>query len=176
MAEPTRTLYLIVCGAGPASDVATFIRLAQAQGWRVCVVTTPAGAEFIDAAELEALTGYPVRTDFRKPGDPEPSWPLADAIVVAPATINTVCKWAAGIADNLALSMLFECMGIDLPIVVAPNVNPALARHPAFQHSVQQLREWGVSVLYERSSPPPIWMASWEGILEGLPYTGLACC
>jgi len=164
--RPTRTLYVIVCGAGPATDVVSLIRLAQAQGWRVCVVTTPAGAGFVDAAELEALTGYPVRTEFRKPGDPEPSPPLADAIVVAPATINTVCKWAAGIADNLALSMLFECMGIDLPIVVAPNVNPALARHPAFQRSVRQLREWGVRVLYERSAPPPIWMARWERILE----------
>jgi phosphopantothenoylcysteine synthetase/decarboxylase len=166
--EPAHTLYLIVCGAGPATDVATFIGLAHSQGWRVCVVTTPAGAAFVDAAELEALTGYPVRAEFRKPGDPEPSWPLADAIVVAPATINTVCKWAAGVADNLALSMLFECMGIDLPIVVAPNVNPALARHPAFQHAVEQLREWGVRVLYERAAPPPIWMASWERILEAL--------
>jgi len=167
--EPARTLYVIVCGAGPATDMASLVRLAQGQGWQVCVVTTPAGAEFVDKAELEALTGYPVRTEFRKPGDPEPSWPLADAIVVAPATINMVCKWAAGIADNLALSMLFECMGIDLPIVVAPNVNPALARHPAFQHSVRQLREWGVQVLYERSAPPPVWMASWERIMEALP-------
>jgi hypothetical protein len=105
--------------------------------------STPAGAEFINKAELESLTGYPVRTEFRKPGDPEPSWPLADAIVVAPATINMVCKWGAGIADDLALGILFECMGIDLPIVVAPNVNSALARYPAFQRSVKQLREWG---------------------------------
>ena len=170
--EPARTLYLIVCGAGPATDVATFIRLAHSQDWRVCVVTTPAGAEFVDAAELEKLTGYLVRTEFRKPGDPEPSWPLADAIVVAPATINTVCKWAAGIADNLALSMLFECMGIDLPIAVAPNVNPALARHPAFQRSVKQLREWGVRVLYEHAAPPPTWMASWEQILDSLALSG----
>jgi hypothetical protein len=92
--------------------------------------------------------------------------PLADAIVVAPATINTVCKWAAGTADNLALSILFECMGIEVPIVVAPNVNPALARHPAFQHSIQQLRTWGIRVLYERAAPPPTWMATWERILE----------
>jgi len=167
--KPTRTLYLIVCGAGPAADITALIRLAHTRGWRVCVVTTPSGAEFVDAPELEELTGYQVRTEFRKPSDPEPSWPLADAIVVAPATINTVCKWATGIADNLALSMLFECMGIDLPIVVAPNVNPALARHPAFRHSLQQLREWGVRVLYERSTPPPIWMASWERITEALP-------
>jgi hypothetical protein len=41
-----------------------------------------------------------------------------------------VCKWAAGIADNLALSILFECMGIEVPIVVASNFNPALARTP----------------------------------------------
>jgi phosphopantothenoylcysteine synthetase/decarboxylase len=123
------------------------------KGWAggVCVVTTPAGAEFVDKAELEALTGYPVRTEFRKPDDPEPSWPLADAIVVAPATINMVQ------------------VGIDLPIVVAPNVNPALARHPAFQRSVKQLRDWGVQVLYGRSAPPPIWMASWERIVEALP-------
>jgi phosphopantothenoylcysteine synthetase/decarboxylase len=166
--KAARTLYVIVCGAGPATDVASLVRLAQAQGWHVCVITTPAGAEFVDKAELETLTGYPVRTEFRKPGDPEPSWPLADAIVVAPATINMVCKWAAGIADNLALSILFECMGNDMPIVVAPNVNPALARHPAFQHSVRQLREWGIQVLYERSAPPPVWMAGWERIIEAL--------
>jgi phosphopantothenoylcysteine synthetase/decarboxylase len=121
-----RTLYVIVCGAGPAADVATLVVAAQQRGWVVCVATTPAGREFVDIAELEKLTGYPVRTEPRRPGDPESSWPLADAIVVAPATINTVCKWAAGIAD---------------------------------------LRAWGVQVLYERSAPPPTWMASWERIL-----------
>ena len=166
--EPARTLYVIVCGGGPAEDVATLVRLAQAQGWTVCVVTTPAGRGFVDAAELERLTGYPVRTEFRKPSDPEPSCPLADAIAVAPATINTICKWAAGVADNLALTMLFECMGVDVPIVVAPNVNPSLARHPAFQRSVAELRAWGVRVLYERSAPPPVWMESWERILREL--------
>jgi phosphopantothenoylcysteine synthetase/decarboxylase len=167
--EPARTLYVIVCGAGPATDVASLVRLAQRRGWQVCVITTPAGAEFVDKTELERLTGYPVRSEFRKPVDPEPSLPLADAIVVAPATINMVCKWAAGIADNLALSILFECMGVDVPIVVAPNVNPALARHPTFQYSVKQLRDWRVQVLYERSAPPPVWMPSWERVVEALP-------
>jgi phosphopantothenoylcysteine synthetase/decarboxylase len=93
--------------------------------------------------------------------------------VVAPAIINTVCKWAAGIADNLVLSMLFECMDVDVPIVVAPNVNPALARHPAFQSSVcYRAAIWGVRVLYERSAPPPVWMTSWERVLEELQEPG----
>jgi phosphopantothenoylcysteine synthetase/decarboxylase len=167
--EPARTLYVIVCGGGPAEDVATLVRLAQAQGWTVCVVTTPAGREFVDVAELEELTGYAVRTEFRKPSEPSPDWPQADAVAVVATTINTICKWAAGITDNLALSMLYECMGVDVPIVAAPNVNPSLARHPAFQRSVAELRSWGVRVLYERAAPPPTWMVSWEGILEALP-------
>jgi phosphopantothenoylcysteine synthetase/decarboxylase len=164
-----RVLYVVVCGAGPAAKVGTLVKLAQAAGWVVCVATTPAGAQLADIAELAKLTGRPVRTEYDWEEGRSRAWPLADTIVVAPATINTICKWAAGIADNLALSMLFECMGVDLPIVVAPNVNPALARHPVFQRSVQALRIWGVTVLYERSAPPPAWMASWEEILRALP-------
>ena len=167
--KSARTLYVIVCGAGPAEDAATLVRLAQAQGWRVCVITTPAGRKFVDVAELEALTGYPVRTEFRKPSEPSPGWPHADAVAVVAVTINTICKWAAGITDNLALSMLYECLGVDVPIVAAPNVNPSLARHPAFQRSVAELRSWGVRVLYERSAAPPTWMVSWERILRELP-------
>ena len=108
----------------------------------MCVVTTPAGREFLDVSELEELTGYAVRTEFRKPSEPSPGWPRADAVAVVAATINTICEWAAGITDNLALSMLYECMGLDVPIVAAPNVNPSLARHPAFQRSVAELRSW----------------------------------
>jgi hypothetical protein len=60
-------------------------------------------------------------------------------------------------------------MGVDLPIVAAPNVNPSLARHPAFQRSVADLQSWGVRVLYERSAAPPTWMVTWERILRELP-------
>jgi len=75
---------------------------------------------------------------------------------------------AVGITDNLALSMLYGCMGVDMPIVAAPNVNPSIARHPAFQRAVAELRSWGVRVLYERSAPPPTCMVSWERILQEL--------
>jgi phosphopantothenoylcysteine synthetase/decarboxylase len=96
------------------------------------------------------------------------AWPPADGIIVAPATLSTVNKLAAGIADSWALSLLIECMGLDLPIVVAPNVNPALARHPRFRQSITELRSWGVSVLWDPSAPPPVWMASWRAILDEL--------
>jgi phosphopantothenoylcysteine synthetase/decarboxylase len=117
----------------------------------------------LDVAAVSELTEYPVRLDYTKP---TPPWPPADLILVAPATLNTVNKFAAGIADSVALSLLTECFGLDVPVVVAPNVNPGLARHPRFRMSIDQLRAWGVHVLYDPAAPPPIWMASWQTIME----------
>ena len=88
-------LYVIVCGAPAASSVDQFIRLAQDAGWLVRVIATPMGERFIDAAHLAALTGDRVRTGFRMPDEPD-ELPAADAVVVAPATFNTMNKWAAG--------------------------------------------------------------------------------
>jgi len=49
-----------------------------------------------------------------------------------------VNKFAAGIADSVALGLLTELFGVDLPVVIAPNVNPALARHPRFRKSIEE--------------------------------------
>ncbi|MEA2534968.1 MAG: hypothetical protein QOJ93_2779 [Actinomycetota bacterium] len=156
-------VYLIVCGAGPAADVPTFLNLANQAGWTVCVTATPQGAELLDVARVSDLVEYPVRLDYEKPSPP---WPPADLVLVAPATINTVNKFAAGIADSVALGLLTEFFGLDLPVVIAPNVNPALARHPRFRDNIDELRAWGVHVLFDPSAPPPIWMASWRTIMD----------
>jgi hypothetical protein len=161
------TLYLVACGAGPAHQTHVLAGMAVAAGWNVFVGTTPNGASFVDQQEVLRVTSHPVRSGYESPEGLE-GWPPADAIVVAPASLNTVNKLAAGIADSWVLSLLIECMGLDVPLVVAPNVNPALARHPAFQSSVRALRAWGIHVLYDRSAPPPVWMASQEKILQTL--------
>ena len=156
-------VYVIACGAGPTADLASFLRLARSAGWTVCVSATPQGAELLDVAAVSELTEHPVRLDYTTP---TPPWPSADLILVAPATLNTVNKFAAGIADSVALSLLTECFGLDVPVVVAPNVNPGLARHPHFRTSIDQLKAWGVHVLYDPAAPPPTWMASWQTIME----------
>jgi hypothetical protein len=74
--------------------------------------------------------------------------PAADAIVVAPATVNTVNKWAVGIADTLALGLLIEGQGKGLPIVAMPFTNAAMGAHPAFRESLDRLRSWGIAVLF----------------------------
>ena len=63
------------------------------------------GARFVDAEELERLTGDRVRSAYRMPDEPK-GLPAADAVVVAPATFNTVNKWAGGMADTFAVGLL----------------------------------------------------------------------
>jgi hypothetical protein len=140
-------LYVIACGAPPARYVSTLVQMAQADGWDVCVVVTPDGLKFVDAPALTAMTGHPVRSTFKNPGDldilPDPA-----AIVVAPATVNTINKWSAGIADSLPLGLIIEGQGKGLPIVAMPFTNSAMAAHPAFDESIARLRRWGVTVLF----------------------------
>ncbi|MEU8942572.1 flavoprotein [Streptomyces goshikiensis] len=146
MTEPQPSkpvLYVVVCAAGIAGDVRKLITAAQEQRWEVGVVATPQGLPFLDTHAIEAQTGIPIRSAWRAPSESR-SFAPADAIAVAPATFNTVNKWAAGFADNLALSILCEAPGMDIPIAVLPYVNTALAAHPAYRRSLAELREMGV--------------------------------
>jgi len=145
VSQDGRVLTVIVCGAGPASEVGQLIKLAQEHGWTVHVVATPAALDFIDVPAIEALTGSPVRSQYRKPGEPR-SRP-ADAIIVAPATYNTINKWAQGISDTYALGILAETTALGVPIIVLPFVNSALAARTPFRRSVQALRGEGVQIL-----------------------------
>jgi hypothetical protein len=142
-------LYVIACGAGPAGQVTRLISDARARGWDPYLIATPAALDFLDVQELEEQTGHPVRSEYRKPGNTADgrSLPRADAIIVAPATYNTINKWANGISDNYALGILAEAVGLRIPVVVLPFVNSALASHPAFRRSAALLRDAGIDVI-----------------------------
>lgn len=145
MTRQSTMLAIVVCAAGPAADVGILVGMAQEAGWTVRVIATPSALNFIDMDALEEQTGWPVRYTHRKPGQPRS--PRIDAIIVAPATFNTINKIANGIADNYALSVVNEAIGLGIPVVVLPFVNSAYAARLAFQRSVKTLQEEGVSVL-----------------------------
>ncbi|MGW1884430.1 flavoprotein [Streptomyces sp. NPDC001970] len=157
-------LYVIVCAAGNAGDVGKLITAAQEQRWGVGVIATPQGLGFIDADAVAAQTGYPVRSAWRRPGEARP-FPPADAMAVAPATFNTVNKWAAGIADTLAVATLCEAYGAGVPTVVLPSVNADLAAHPAYRASMERLRGMGVLFGTDTHAPEPA-PFRWEHALE----------
>jgi phosphopantothenoylcysteine synthetase/decarboxylase len=146
-------LYVVVCAAGIAADVGKLITAAQQRGWDVGVVATPQGLTFLDVEAVQQQTGYPIRSAWRTPGEPRPL-PPADAIAVAPATFNTINKWAAGISDTLALGILCEAYGLGIPIAVLPCLNAAQAAHPAYARSLETLREMNVMIsAYEFHEP-----------------------
>jgi phosphopantothenoylcysteine synthetase/decarboxylase len=162
-------LYIIVCGSPASRGVDAAIAAAAADGWDVAVVSTPDGLKFIDMPRLAALTGHPVRHQYKYPGEAD-VLPPADAMLVAPATVNTINKLAAGIADTLALGLIIEAIGKGLPIVVVPFTNEAMARHPAFVRSLGLLREWGVTVLYGDGEIPSFAPGGGEQFIDAFPW------
>jgi phosphopantothenoylcysteine synthetase/decarboxylase len=170
-------VYVIACGGRPAGQLADFVSFAQAHGWDVCVILTPDGTKFADAGRLAELTGHPVRVQYKHPDEPD-VLPPPDALVIAPATFNTINKLASGISDTLALGLLNEAIGLGLPVLAAPWPSAHLARHPAFPRSVAALREWGVTVILDHARLPQadVGPASfpWEELRVGLAKLGTA--
>lgn len=145
----TRTLYIFGSAAPPVFDVAEAIESAQREGWDVCLGLTPTAARWLTGGldGLAALTGHPVRSEYKMPGEPD-VWPAADVIAVAPATFNTINAWALGLTDRFVVGVVAEGIGKRIPLITMPCVNAAYVQHPQFERSVETLRGAGVNVLY----------------------------
>ncbi|WP_037887890.1 flavoprotein [Streptomyces sp. NRRL S-87] len=170
----TRTLYLFGSAAPPLFDIAWVAEAAQARGWDVCLGLTPAAAEWVAGSVdgLSALTGHPVRSRHRRPGEPD-VWPEPDAILFAPATFNTVNALALGLTDRFVVGVAAEAIGKGVPMAVMPCVNTALARHPQFDQSLATLHNAGVRTLFGEHGFAP--NAPGEDVVEGFPWeTALA--
>jgi phosphopantothenoylcysteine decarboxylase len=138
-------LYLVVCAAPPAATASSLIvRGAQDAGWEIVVVATPTAVAWLPD-DLEMVTGHPIRIETRGPDEPKVD-PLGDAVLVAPATFNTINKWAAGLNDTLALGLLNESLGRDVPVAVVPWLNSALRAHPVYAHNLARLSDAGVRI------------------------------
>ena len=141
-------LYLVGCATPAVLEIADPIGQAQDRGWDVCLILTPTAATWLEA-DLDGLsmrTGHSVRAWYKRPGQPD-VLPPPDAVLVAPATFNTINKWASGHADTLALGLITEGIGKRLPLVALPHLNSAQAAHSAFPRAVERLRADGVRVL-----------------------------
>lgn len=163
MGERTRVLYAIVTGAGGAGDVGELVTLAQADGWDVCVLTSPNGARFIDAEALAAQTGYPVRSEFKVPGTKD-LLPPPDAVIAAPLTTSSMAKWAAGIGDTLPLALLVETTGAGLPVVAVPHGRAAQFQFPPVAAALANLADWGVRFIQVDEGEPVPWAAALKSL------------
>jgi phosphopantothenoylcysteine synthetase/decarboxylase len=161
-------LYLVLSGAPAPEGIPQLVTMCQAAGWRVTVFSTPYGTTFIDPAELERLTGEPLRSEYRMPGTGKAT-PPADAVLACPLTFNSVNKFAHGHADNFAIGLLCEMLGYGVPVVAVPHCKPQLASHVAFTASLGTLRGMGVRVLFDPGAPYGRRLPPWRDVISALP-------
>jgi phosphopantothenoylcysteine synthetase/decarboxylase len=149
-------LSIVVCAAPAAAHARALIELAIDRGWDVAIAATPSALAFIDQPELEHLTGHPVHSTYRRPDEPRHrGLPAPTAVLVAPATFNTINKLAAGITDTYALGHISDAIGNHTPVLLVPFVNAALANRRPFRQALDDLRSEDVHVLFNDERRPP---------------------
>lgn len=116
-------------------------KLTQA-GYEVRVMLSNHAQEFVTPLSFQAISRNPVYTNTFKEETPEEiqhvslgDW--ADAIVIAPATANTIAKLSVGIADDMITSTL---LATETPKFVAPAMNVHMFENPRTQHNIEVLK------------------------------------
>ena len=141
-----RRILLIIGGGIAAYKALLLIRLLRAEGGEVVPVLTKGGEQFVTPLSVGALAGGKVYrdlfdlTDEAEMGHIELSR-AADLVVVAPATADLLAKMAAGLADDLASTLL---LATDKRVLVAPAMNVRMWEHPATRRNVEQLQADGI--------------------------------
>src|SRR6478609_5134351 len=146
---PMARILLIVGGGIAAFKAAELIRLARRQGHSVTPVLTDGGSHFVTPMTLAALAESPVYTSLWDLKDETEMGHIqlsraADIVLVCPATADLLAKMAAGIADDLATTLL---LATDKPVVVAPAMNVRMWLHAATQRNIAQLKADGVKII-----------------------------
>lgn len=138
-----------VCGGIAAYKAAEILRGLQRAGCTVRVAMTKRACEFIQPLTFRALSGAHVIVDDYAPDNPDPIAHITfsqttDLLIVAPATANTIAKFARGIADDFLSSTYLACFA---PVLIAPAMNTTMWEHPATQRNLDQLRADGVFIM-----------------------------
>ena len=144
-----KRVLLIVGGGIAAYKACELVRLIRKGGGSVRCVLTKAGAEFVTPMTLAALSEQPVHTSLWDLKDEVEMGHIqlsreADLILVCPATADLLAKMAAGIADDLATTLL---LATDKPVFAAPAMNVRMWQHEATRRNVARLRADGVAIL-----------------------------
>lgn len=144
-----KTILLIIGGGIAAYKSLDLIRRLQERGARVVPVLTRAGAEFVTPLAVSALAGGKCHTELFNLTDEAEMGHIqlsraADLVVVAPATADLMAKLAAGLAPDLASTLL---LATDKRVLIAPAMNVRMWQHPATQRNLAQLRADGVAVV-----------------------------
>lgn len=144
-----KNIVLGVCGSIAAYKSALLIRLLVQEGAHVQVVMTPDATHFITPLTLSTLSKKPVLVDYFDPKTG--AWNNhvhlgleADFMLIAPASANTLAKFANGICDNL-LSAVY--LSAKCPVYIAPAMDLDMWKHPSTRRSIDLLKSYGNTII-----------------------------
>lgn len=144
-----KRILLIVGGGIAAYKACELLRTIRKAGHAVRCVLTKGGAQFVTPLTLGALSEDKVYTDLFDLKDEAEMGHIqlsrqADLVVVCPATADLIAKMQAGIADDLATTLL---LATDKPVLAVPAMNVRMWQHPATRRNVDRLRADGVHLM-----------------------------
>ena len=145
----SKRILLVIGGGIAAYKSCELIRLIRKGGGEVTCVLTKGGAQFVTPMTLAALSENKVHTTLWDLTDEVEMGHIqlsraADLVVVCPATADLMAKMAAGIADDLATTLL---LATDKPVIAVPAMNVRMWEHGATQAKVATLRARGLTVI-----------------------------
>ena len=141
-----RRILLIISGGIAAYKSLELIRRLRDRGAAVRAVMTAAAAHFVTPLSVAALCEDKVYTDLWSLTDESEMGHIrlsreADLVVVAPASADLIARMAAGLADDLATTVL---LASDKPVLIAPTMNLMMWSHPATQANLATLAARGI--------------------------------
>ncbi len=144
--DQRKRIALGVTGGIAAYKAVEVLRGLQRADCDVRVCMTRHACEFIKPLTFRAISGSYVIVDDYAAQNPDPIAHITfsqsvDLFLIAPATANTIAKFANGIADDFLTSTYLASTA---PVLIAPAMNPTMWHHPATQRNLQKLREDGV--------------------------------
>lgn len=144
-----KQILLIVAGGIAAYKSLELVRILRRHNINVRAVMTKSAAEFVTPLSLGVMTEDNVYGDMFDLKDEREIGHIqlsrqADLVVICPATANLMAKMSAGIADDLATTIL---LATDKPVMAVPAMNVRMWNHPSTQRNINQLREDGVMVM-----------------------------
>ena len=148
MALASKKIILGITGSIAAYKSAVLTRLLIRAGAEVKVIMTKSAVDFISPLTLSVLSKNPVVTDL---SDSSGTWHnhvemglWADAMVIAPASANTISKMASGQCDNMLLATYLSAR---CPVFLAPAMDLDMWHHPATRRNIDTVISYGVHLV-----------------------------
>ncbi|WP_455209363.1 bifunctional phosphopantothenoylcysteine decarboxylase/phosphopantothenate--cysteine ligase CoaBC [Kaarinaea lacus] len=144
-----KQILLGITGSIAAYKACELVRQLRDAGCEVRVIMTQAATEFVSPLTFQALSQNPVHRDLLDEtaeaamGHIELArW--ADALIIAPASANSIARLAQGRADDLLSAV---CLATPAPVAIAPAMNQQMWQDAATQENIALLQSRGIHIL-----------------------------